>query len=61
MLNELYAIKNTLEQVELKGRANMEKQLACINMLDSLTNRIVQEQQKAKEAETNGSSEDSEA
>ena len=36
MLQKLYAIKNTLNQLEVKGEANLDKLLGCIQAVNAL-------------------------
>lgn len=50
-INLIASIKNTLEQIEVHGSANLNKLLGCIQALDSI---IQQEQSKEEEEETNG-------
>lgn len=50
-INLIAGIKNTLEQVEVHGSANLNKLLGCIQALDSIIQQNTEEQ---SEEDTDG-------
>lgn len=47
-INLIAGIKNTLEQVEVHGSANLNKLLGCIQALDSIIQQNTEEQSEGE-------------